>query len=202
MGSNTQSFMGPERFMLQGRFAPPKTFTPQDRFTPIARSSSPSNATGCTASVPAISPYSDTYYNDEGIELSPASEAETARQTYGKTIADLKRIAGLGADWDSYGSAPPTNVAVETADRLIETVYRDSLLSARNPSLPYSVAPLSGGGFQLEWRGENEAIEVQVSPEGAFGYLLVKGAEPSCAYEEGDGAPESRILELVRSVQR
>jgi hypothetical protein len=114
----------------------------------------------------------------------------------------LERIARLGADWDSYGGAPPSSEAVKTARRLIGTVYREALLSARNPALPYSVAPLSGGGVQLEWRAENMAIEVQVGPDGAFGYLLVKGAEPSCAYEEGDGVPESRILELVRSVQR
>lgn len=202
MGSNMQSFMGPERFMLRGRLPPPKTPTPQDRFTPIAPPPSPFDATRYTASVPAIALYNDTYYNNERIELPPASEAKVAQQTYEDTIANLNRIAGLGVDWDSYGSAPPASVAVEAAGRLIETVYRNSLLSARTPCLPFSVAPLSGGGIQLEWRGENEAIEVQVSPEGAFGYLLVKGAEPASVYEEEDGVSESRILELVRSVQR
>lgn len=197
MGSNMQSSMGPERFMLQGRFAPPKTFTAQGRFMPIPPSSFVFNAAGCTASVPDIA-----RYNDEGIEPLPASEAKPAQQTYQNTMANLKRIAGLGVDWDSYGSAPPTNVAVEAARRLINTVYRDSLLSARNPSLPFSVAPLSGGGIQLEWRGETNSIEVEVGPEGAFGYLLIKGAEPSSVYEEEDSQSESRILELVRSVQR
>jgi len=197
MGSNMQSSMGPERFMLQGRFAPPKTFTPQGRFTPIPPSSFLFNAAGCTASVPDTAPY-----NDEGIEPLPALEAKQAQPTYENTMANLKRIAGLGVDWDSYGSAPPASVAVETAGRLIETVYRDSLLSARTPYLPFSVAPLSGGGIQLEWRGESKAVEIEVGPEGAFGYLFIKGAEPSSVYEEEDGVSESRILELVRSVQR
>ena len=193
MGSDVRSFAGPERFMLEGRFAPPKTFTPQGRFTPIPPSSFPFNAAGCTASGPAIAPYN--------VELSPAAEEETARQPFANTMAELDRIAGLRADWDSYGSTPPTSVAVETARRLINTVYRDSLLSARNPSLPFSVAPLSGGGIQLEWRGETNTVEVEIGPEGAFGYLLIKGAEP-CVYEEEDSVSESRILELVRSVQR
>ena len=202
MGSDMQSFTGPERYMLQGRIPPLKTPTPQDRFTPIAPSPSPFDATRCTASLPAHVLYNDTYYNDEGIEVSPAAKEETARQTFANTMADLDRIAGLRADWDSYGSTPPTSVALETARRLIITVYRNSLLSARTPSLPYSVAPLSGGGVQLEWRSETKAVEIEVGPEGAFGYLLVKGAEPSSVYEEEDGVSESRILELVRSVQR
>jgi hypothetical protein len=142
------------------------------------------------------------FYSVEGMQLTPASEAERARRAYADILADLDRIAGLGADWDSYGSTPPGIEALKTARRLIGTVYEGALLSARNPALPYCVAPLSGGGVQLEWRGENKAIEIQVSADGGFGYLLVKGVEPSCAYEEGDGVPESRILELVRSVQR
>lgn len=192
MSFNMHSSTGPERFMLPERFNPPV------RFTSDAPPESPYSTAVYTAPMPAI-----VFYNHAGTQLSaPALEQEAAREIIKNTFDDLDRIAGLPADWDSYGSPAPTKKAVETARRLIMTVYGEALLSARNPSLPYSVAPLSGGGVQLEWRGENKATEVQVSPDGAFGYLLVKGAEPSCAYEEGDGAPESRILELVRSVQR
>jgi hypothetical protein len=115
---------------------------------------------------------------------------------------ELERIAGLRPDWDSYGSAPPSSESINVARRLVGTVYGEALLSAKNPSLPYSIAPLSGGGVQLEWRGENKTVEVQVGPSGAFGYLLIKGVEPTCESEEEDDVPESRILELVRSVQR
>lgn len=164
----------------------------------------------------------DSFYDEGGtLLLTPAMAADAEGQTItfvtdgspqldiGHTIVpvasplnDLQRIADLPADWDSYGSAPPTTVAVGTARRLINTVYRDSLLSARAPSLPFSVAPLSGGGIQLEWRGETDAIEVEIGPEGAFGYLLLKGTERSPDSEEKDDVSESRILELVRSVQR
>jgi hypothetical protein len=197
MGSNPRSLAVPERFTLRGRFAPLETFTPRERFTPDPPTAAPYNAAVCTASMPAVA-----FYSVEGTQLTPASEAERARQTLANTMAELDRIVGLGLDWDSYGSAPPANVAVETARRLIVTVYRDSMLSARTPSLPYSIAPLSGGGIQFEWRGESKALEIEVSPEGALGYLLIQGAEPSSVHEEEDGVPESRILKLVRSVQR
>jgi hypothetical protein len=74
-------------------------------------------------------------------------------------------------------------------------------LGARDcPVVPYSVVPLSGGGVQVEWRGRDAVIEVEISPEGAFGYLLATGTEPSRQFEERDNVAESQIVELVRSV--
>jgi hypothetical protein len=68
--------------------------------------------------------------------------------------------------------------------------------------VPYSVVPLSGGGVQVEWRGDAATIEVEISSEGVFGYLLVRGSEPLRDVEERDNVPQSHILELVRSVIR
>ena len=179
------------------RFTVLEKFTPQERFTPDAPPAPPFNAAVYTASMPTFA-----FYDYEGKQLPmPVLVAEAARQIR-NTMNDLDRIAALPADWDSYGSAPPTMVAVGSARRLINTVFQDSLLSARGPSFPFSVAPLSGGGIQVEWRGESSTIEVEVGPEGAFGYLQIKGTEPSSVCEEEDGVSESRILELVRSVQR
>lgn len=190
-----------------------------ERSTPDAETSSPHYNQQYTAPMPPYTSFHDERYTR--LQTSPF-ESETGRQAVtpttgvsaytwaigrtippiAKTLNDLDRIAELRTDWDSYGSAPPTSMAVEKARRLVITVYQDSLLSARNPSLPFSVAPLSGGGIQLEWRSETAAIEVEIGPEGAFGYLLIKGVEPSSVCEEEDGVSESRILELVRSVQR
>jgi hypothetical protein len=143
------------------------------------------------------------FYNDQGMQLSTlAPWEETAQDIIRKTLDELDRIAGLQPDWDSYGSAAPTAIAVAAARRLTMTVYRESQLSARNPSLPFSVAPLSGGGIQIEWRGEVNTLEVEIGAGGNFGYLLTKGPESFSSCEEEDGVPESRILELVRSVQR
>jgi hypothetical protein len=146
-----------------------------------------------------------------GVEVlstsSPMSEVRLDISTNPQPISpiaaalkDLERIEGLHADWDSYGSAAPSRVAVATARRIIWSVYMSSLNPGQRPVAPYSVAPISGGGVQIEWRGETRAIEVEVSPEGAFGYLLVIGVEPSCEFEERDNVPQSRILELVRSL--
>jgi hypothetical protein len=113
----------------------------------------------------------------------------------------LDAIKELPFNWDSYGSAPPSNTAVDAAHNLIWKAYLASLHdSGEKPAVPYVVLPLSGGGVQVEWRGVAGAIEVEISSEGVFGYLLARGTAPSREFEEMDNVPEFRILALIRSV--
>jgi len=113
-------------------------------------------------------------------------------------LEHLYEIERLRPNWDSYGSAAPTHVAVNAARDLIHNVCSGSLGEER--AVPYAVAPLSGGGVQIEWRGDARAIEVEVRSEGALGYLLIRGREPSREFEEADHIPQSRVLELIRYV--
>ncbi len=117
-----------------------------------------------------------------------------------ETLERLQQIEGLGPNWDSYGSETPSHVAVATAHSLIWAVYMGSVNAGQRPTVPYSVVPLSGGGVQVEWRGDAAAIEVEISSEGVLGYLLARGSEPSREFEEGDNVSQSRILQLIRDV--
>lgn len=119
-----------------------------------------------------------------------------------ETLNRLQQIEDLGANWDSYASEAPSHLAVATAHSVIWAVYMGSVHEGRRPTVPYSVVPLSGGGVQVEWRGDAATIEVEISSEGVFGYLLVRGSEPLRDVEERDNVPQSHILELVRSVIR
>ncbi len=125
-----------------------------------------------------------------GLNISPIAAA----------LKELQRIERLQPNWDSYGSEPPTRLAIEAASRLIWNVYRCSVYAGKRPAIPYAVVPLSGGGAQLEWRGDGGAIEVEISSEGVFGYLLIRGSEPSREFEERDNVPQLRLMELVLSV--
>ena len=62
----------------------------------------------------------------------------TARET---TLPNrLQELLDLPPNWDSYGSPPPTKAAIDTASRLLE-----------NLGVPFPfVAPISGGGIQIE----------------------------------------------------
>jgi hypothetical protein len=117
-----------------------------------------------------------------------------------QTLRLLAELGRLEPDWDTYGSEPPTKEAIAAARHLIEEVQRGLQGTEAGLSLPFAVVPLSGGGVQIEWRGENDSIEVEIGPRGEWGYLLARGAGPVRKFEEGDGVARSRILELVASV--
>jgi hypothetical protein len=122
------------------------------------------------------------------------------RSRLADALERLNQIENLDANWDSYGSQPPTQVALETAGRLIGAVYEDTLSARPRAAVPYSVIPLSGGGVQVEWRGNSAAIEVEISSEAVLGYLLARGSEPSREFEEADNVSQPRILQLIRDV--
>jgi hypothetical protein len=117
-----------------------------------------------------------------------------------EVIKALQAIEKLDVNWDSYGSNAPTALAVTAARSLIWTVDLESMYKDRKRPVPRAVLPLSGGGVQIEWQGEASAIEVEVSSEGIFGYLLAKGRGPSREFTEADDVPRARIVELVLSI--
>jgi hypothetical protein len=94
----------------------------------------------------------------------------------------LAELAALQADWDSYGADPPTDLAITTARQVLEAVAGRLASAAGATPAPYFIAPVPTGGVQLEWTGPCSEIEVEVGPEGALGYLLVR--------REGDAETE------------
>ncbi len=117
-----------------------------------------------------------------------------------EALRGLARIEKLEPNWDSYGSEPPSAVAIATARDLVWTVLQQMFVLFGERAIPYSIAPLSGGGVQIEWRGSTGAIEVEIGPEGKFGYLVARGKEPPQEFEEGDDIPKLSALGLIRSI--
>jgi hypothetical protein len=122
-----------------------------------------------------------------GQAIDPADVSESLRQ--------LEAIRELPENWDSYGSVPPSSTSIWEARKLILDALKEC------DSLPYFVAPLSGGGVQLEWRGIKRELEVEIGARGEFGYLVIEGkGTPNRRSKEEDNVSRTRILELVRSV--
>ena len=117
-----------------------------------------------------------------------------------EVLGRLDRLRNLHQDWDSYGSDAPTSLAVAIARHLIWIVLTRTYALAEDRSIPYAVVPLSGGGVQVEWRCGAKAIEVEIGPDGHFGYLLVEGSGTQRRFDERDGIDESAIVNLVISV--
>jgi hypothetical protein len=112
----------------------------------------------------------------------------------------LVYLAGLGPDWDSYGGAPPTVTAIARAGHLVVTVARRFRTSSRAAIKPFAIMPIADGGVQLEWRGADEDLELDIGPAGAIGYLLVDRRRGERRFEEGDDLSWPEALGLVERV--
>lgn len=89
-----------------------------------------------------------------------------------EALRGLLRAAALPANWDSYGSPPPTASAIEASLRIIGGVAALSDLPAPD------VVPVGGGGIQFEWRSGERELEVKVLPEGLdIEFIKVEGDE-------------------------
>ena len=78
----------------------------------------------------------------------------------------------LTSNWDSYGSEPMDQRAIDAALNLVNYV------GFRNVPAP-RVIPVSGGGIQLEWVKENRELEVEIHPDGSIAYLVVYDGKPT-----------------------
>lgn len=109
----------------------------------------------------------------------------------------LNAMERLGPNWDSYESQPPSADARSKARDLIWDVVGQFFGTVDLHAIPFTVVPLSGGGVQVEWRGANNSIEVEVGPCDRFGYLLAKGHGPNREFEERDNVSEHDVVRQV-----
>jgi hypothetical protein len=89
---------------------------------------------------------------------------------YFDSLDTVRRLGNMGEGWDGYGSP---SVPVKTT---IETSYILSLISEYKVNSPH-IAPVPGGGLQLEWDYENRALEIEIHPSGEINFLIANGEE-------------------------
>ncbi len=90
-------------------------------------------------------------------------------------MCDVAQLASLPNDWDGEGSPPPLPRVLATARSLLTRLRYEQIPS------PF-VAPLSGGGLQLEWQYEGRELEIVLWEPTGFEYLKVFSDE---SMEEG-----------------
>ncbi len=108
----------------------------------------------------------------------------------------LAELAALREDWDSYGALPIDDKSLIAARRLLSRISRELPEDAADAS-PFALAPLADGGIQIEWRGDQTALEIEVDPLGRLSSLFVEQHEtgPSCI--ERDRLPVTEVAGLV-----
>jgi hypothetical protein len=97
------------------------------------------------------------------LEILSPKQAEAMRR-----LGDLVK---LPANWDSYGSPPLSQVAVETVIDLLQRIDDRNLPSVR-------IVPVSGGGVQLEWCVSARELQLEIASDGTAQYLQIEGGHP------------------------
>ena len=115
-------------------------------------------------------------------------------------IDRIAEMAKLPANWDRADADPPTALAVGGACHLIEAVAADQARRGRGRIAPATSSPIPDGGLQVEWEGPHARIDVQINPDGSYGFLATWGRGPDARYEEADEAPLNAVLALLDRV--
>lgn len=148
-------------------------------------------------SSPLPSPY---WRPDTGTQLTEWSTLHLARRCLA-ALRNLARIAALPENWDTFGSDKAAAAALSSSRDLIWKAVIH--LAARGvDGTPYDIAPLSGGGLQIEWRGGSKSIEVEVSANGHYNYLLTEECDGRVESQEADNVTLEEILHLISAVLR
>lgn len=78
----------------------------------------------------------------------------------------LKELKSLPENWDSYGSSPINQDAIELTASLLADLAKISIPSPM-------IIPVHGGGIQLEWQKANGELEIEILPNKTIEYLVV-----------------------------
>lgn len=81
-----------------------------------------------------------------------------------EALQTLNNLIALQDNWDGYGSPRIQEGAREGAARLLR------ILAMREPPAPH-IAPVPGGGIQLEWSYNNRELEFEILPDGRLDFL-------------------------------
>lgn len=105
---------------------------------------------------------------------------------------DLRRLAALEHNWDTYG-APPINADIlASVERFVTSLY--AVIDFPKPT----VVPCSNGGVQLEWNRDNKTLELEFESPDTVHYLRW---QPADGIEDEDLCPVSNTCHLVRLVK-
>lgn len=119
-----------------------------------------------------------------------------------EVLRNLDRVAALPDNWDTYNGGKTSEAAAKTAQDLVWNAVIRLGRSKAIDGTPYDVAPISGGGVQLEWRGNGGILEVEISSERRFNYLLWRHRDRLGDAEEAANVSEEKILALISSVHK
>ena len=101
-----------------------------------------------------------------------------------KTLLSYKK---LPENWDSYGSPPPTEEAINSAQIIL------FLASSKGLNAPF-MRPLSGGGIQISWKEKTRELDLAILKNGNVDFLK---CEKDDVIGEEQAVPSDRLREPI-----
>jgi type II secretory pathway component PulJ len=118
--------------------------------------------------------------------------------TSSDALSRLALVAQLDDDWDGSASKAPTARAIDAAYRLLIHSAERLYPSLGESSLPWTLAPLSGG-LQLEWRALGRAVEVEITADGQLEFLIEVDGVDGKSYDEGSVTSIEDLITVLLS---
>ena len=123
--------------------------------------------------------------SSQWISVAPLSSVAA---WYLDSLDTVKRLGNMPENWDGFGS-PSISVRATIA-----TNYVLSLISFLRMSAPH-IAPVPGGGIQLEWDADDRSLEIEIDEAGECEYLVSRAEE---IYVAPLSAPEQMLPVLLK----
>jgi len=111
------------------------------------------------------------------------------RPWFRETLIRFLELLSLGENWNGYGERAIRDTAVKRALNVLEVIGTDGPTP--------SVVPMSDGGLQLEWMGNEFEIEVEIPPEGLASVLIIG---PNNEESECSVGPRSEVWASLREL--
>jgi uncharacterized protein (DUF433 family) len=115
----------------------------------------------------------------------------------GATLVNLHQFTELEVNWDSYRAEPIADTAIITAHKLIAEAILHFADKHGMRAVPYDIGPLPTGGVQVVWKGPHAEMEVDISSEGRYGYLMIRNPGNNPTYEEDNSVSLDTIIALL-----
>lgn len=115
----------------------------------------------------------------------------------------LDLMLTLKSNWDGYNADPPTPEVVEVAKEFVGVLR--VLLGRGGDETGMFVAPGRAGGVQVEWDDDAAEYEMEINPDGSFGFLRedkLTGVMTTEKFSAGRFAVQAALLRRFREVAR
>ncbi|MBW3598760.1 MAG: hypothetical protein KY475_15980 [Planctomycetes bacterium] len=115
---------------------------------------------------------------------------QTVAPWLGACLGKAESLAGVGANWDSYGAAPIERQSIEHAKQLLMELARNAAIEAP------AITATPSGNVGLCWDDGQRSLDVEVHPDGVLRFAYVDEQAPQRDHdgETRDGRRLSKLL--------